>query len=75
MAHRDTPGLKILSLLCLLVALGRRKGCMLGSPASLMAGFLSLFLSDKGFAFAVSLLCLLQKSAHLLKMSAPKLFT
>lgn len=47
---------------------------MLGSPASLMGRFLSLFLSYTGFVFASSLLCLLKRSAYLLKMSAPKLF-
>lgn len=74
MTHREAPGLRILSLLHLLVALDGRKGCMLGSPASLTARFQSLFLSDKGFVFAPSLLCLLQRSAYLQKMSAPKHF-
>lgn len=64
MSHR----LKSQSLLCLLVTLYVRKGCVLALLASFVARFQSLVLSDKRFVFASSLLCFLQRSACLLKV-------
>lgn len=62
-------------LLCLLFALDVRKGCVLGLSASFMARFQWLFLSDKRFVFASSLLCFLHRSDCLLEVWAPELFS